>query len=83
MERGAQAAVFPEGTSFRLAGNVSEISRRDLYQDHQERITLWVEGAEPLYAEIRVPNVHQWLVGQRVLLIIMPISQGNAWESLT
>jgi hypothetical protein len=78
-----QTAVFREGRNLRLTGNVSEISRSELYLDHQERVTVAVEGAEPLYAELRVPNVHGWVVGQRVVLLITIVSQGNAWESVT
>ena len=43
-------------SSVRLAGNISEISRAGLYSDSRERVTVSVEGAEPLYAELRLPN---------------------------
>jgi hypothetical protein len=66
-----------------MSGNISEISRGELYLDHQERVTVAVDGAEPLYAELRLPNVHGWVVGQRVVLVITTVSPGNAWESLT
>ena len=74
--------MFREGNNLRLAGNVTDVTR-GLYEDHQDRITVWVEGAEPLYAELRLPNAHAWAVGQRVVVVIMPISEGNASESLT
>jgi hypothetical protein len=83
MESRGQAALMREARSFRLTGNVSEISRRELYVDQQERITVAVEGAEPLYAELRLPNMHGWLVGQRVVLVITIASEGNAWQSFT
>jgi hypothetical protein len=83
MESGAHAAVFREAKTLRLTGNVRDISRSELYLDHKERITVAVEGAEPLYAELRLPNVHGWVVGQQVVLVIATVSQGNAWESLT
>jgi hypothetical protein len=54
-----------------LAGKVSEISRSGLYADHQERVTLLVQGAEPLYAELRVPNEHRWGIGQKVVVTII------------
>jgi len=31
---------------------------------------VFVEGAEPLYAELRVPNRQGWSVGQRVTVVI-------------
>lgn len=83
MESGAQAAVLREGRTLRMSGNISEISRGELYLDQQERVTVAVDGAEPLYTELRLPNVHGWIVGQRVVLVITTVSQGNAWESLT
>jgi hypothetical protein len=59
-------------SSVQLLGNVSEISRSGLYEDHRERITVAVEGAEPLYAEIRLRNDQGWAVGQRLKVIICP-----------
>jgi hypothetical protein len=35
-----------------------------------ERVTVSVEGAEPLYAELRLPNLSRWTVGQRVVVTI-------------
>jgi hypothetical protein len=55
----------------RLAGNVSEI-RPGLYLDKRERVTVSVEGAEPLYAELRVPNDVGWKLGQKVMVTIAP-----------
>jgi hypothetical protein len=64
--------------TLKLAGNVIKVSLAALYPDDQERITVWVEGAEQLYAELRVPNQPGWAVGQRVVLVIMPTaSVGN------
>jgi hypothetical protein len=63
---------FVNADTLKLAGNVVDISRAALYPDQQERITLSVEGAEELYAELRVPNQHGWAVGQRVVLVIVP-----------
>ena len=64
--------------TLKLAGNVVEVSRAALYPDEQERITVSVEGAEQLYAELRVPNQPGWAVGQRVVLVIVPTSSvGN------
>jgi hypothetical protein len=55
----------------KLAGNVSEI-RPGLYLDKQERVTVSVQGAEELYAELRVPNDVGWKLGQKVMVTIAP-----------
>lgn len=55
----------------RLAGEVSEISRSGLYADHQERVTVLVEGGDPLYAELRVPNEQGWSIGQKVVVTVI------------
>ena len=60
----------------RLDGRIGNISQSFLYGDRQERITVEVEGAEPLYAELRLPNQHGWRVGQKVLVVIMPVASG-------
>ena len=54
----------------KLIGSVSELSRPGLYADQRERLTLFVHGAEPLCAELRIPNEHGWRVGQRVVITI-------------
>ena len=59
-------------SSLKLTGNISEISRPGLYLDSVERITVRVEGAEPLYAELRFPNQPGWRVGQNVVVTIGP-----------
>jgi hypothetical protein len=69
--------------SLKLAANVTDISRAGLYADHQERVTLSVEGAEPLYAELRLPNQPGWTVGQRVVLVIVPTPSATTWDALT
>jgi hypothetical protein len=67
----------------KLTGNISEISRGALYADSQERITVSVEGAEPLYAELRLTNRQGWAVGQKVMVVIVPASSVDSWESVT
>ena len=83
MKSGEQMAMYREGRTLRLNGNVSEISRSELYQDRQERVTVAVEGAEPLSAELRLPNVLGWMVGQQLVLVIVTNSEGNVSDSLT
>jgi hypothetical protein len=63
---------FVNTHNLRLVGNISDISRPGLYEDYQERVTVSVEGAEPLYAELRLPNRAGWVVGQKVLVVIVP-----------
>jgi hypothetical protein len=67
----------------RLAGNISEVSRAGLYPDRRERVTVSIEGAEPLYAELRLPNDRGWTVGQRVMVTIVPADSGEAWDAIT
>jgi hypothetical protein len=66
--------------TLRLAGSVTEVSRRGLYLDERERITVAVEGAEPLYAEIRVPNTQGWVLGQKLMLIMVVNATSYARE---
>ena len=67
----------------RLAGNVTEVSRSGLYPDQRERVTVSVEGAEPLYAELRVPNDQGWSLGQKVMVTIAPAERERAWDTVT
>jgi hypothetical protein len=66
--------------TLRLAGSVTEVSRRGLYLDERERITVAVEGAEPLYAEIRVPNTQGWVLGQKLVVIMVVNAASYARE---
>jgi hypothetical protein len=67
--------------SLRLIGNVSDICR-PVYSSH-EQVTVSVEGAEPLYAEIRIPNKQGWRLGQKVVVMIAPVSAEDGWDSST
>jgi hypothetical protein len=69
--------------SLRLMGNISDVSRRGLYPDQMERVTVSVEGAEPLYAELRLPNTVGWGVGQKVLVMIIPAAPEAQWNVMT
>jgi hypothetical protein len=78
--------VFLSGGGFvlstrtlKLTGNITEISRAGLYEDHRERVTVFVEGAEPLYAELRLPNRQGWNLGQRVLIVIAPADADDSF----
>jgi hypothetical protein len=73
--------MTPSG--LRLSGNVSDISRSVFSRDHQERVTVSVEGAEPLYAELRLPNKQGWRLGQKVVVMIEPVSADDGWDTST
>jgi hypothetical protein len=55
----------------KLLGRITEISRAGLYEDRLERVTVSVQGAEPLYAELRLPNNEGWNLEQRLVIVIM------------
>jgi hypothetical protein len=74
IEREGRGGAFVNAHDLRLVGNISDISRAGLYGDHQERVTVSVEGAESLYAELRLPNHAGWVLGQKVLVVIVPAS---------
>jgi hypothetical protein len=65
--------------SLMLIGNISEISRAALYGDYRDRVTVYVEGAEPLYAELRLPNEQGWTVGQKVM-VHHCAGRGKPWK---
>lgn len=81
IERQGRGDAFVNTHDLRLAGNISDISRAGLYGDHQERVTVSVEGAEPLYAELRLPNHARWVLGQKVLVVIIPASPEGISDS--
>jgi hypothetical protein len=58
-----------------LYGFVTELSRPGLYFDKQERVTFSITGAEPMYAELRLPNKHGWVVGEGVAISIVSIER--------
>jgi hypothetical protein len=70
-------------TSLRLIGNVSDICQPVYSSDNHEQVTVFVEGAEPLYAEIRIPNKQGWRVGQKVVVMIAPVSADDGRDSST
>jgi hypothetical protein len=74
---------YVNADSLRLIGNISNISRAGLYSDHLERLTVSVEGAEPLYAELRLPNTVGWDVGQKVLVMIIPAAPEAKWDVMS
>lgn len=59
-------------TKLVLVGCITEVSNPDSYSDQEERVTVSVDGAEPLYSELRLPNTYGWTLGQRVVISIVP-----------
>ena len=41
-------------TKLVLVGCITEVSNPDSYSDQEERVTVSVDGAEPLYSELRL-----------------------------
>ena len=76
IEDGGERGTVVNTQSMRLDGRVGNISQACFYEDHQERITIEVEGAETLYAELRLLNQYGWVVGQKVLVVIMTVASG-------
>ena len=66
---GAGVAVALQDVLASIAGAFS-IGFSKLYAVGE--YTVLAEGAEPLYAEIRLPNLSRWTVGQRVVVTIDP-----------
>jgi hypothetical protein len=81
IEREGRGGAFVNTHDLRLVGKISDISRAGLYGDHQELVTVSVEGAEPLYAELRLPNHARWVLGQKVLVVIVPASPDGLSDS--
>ncbi|HEY7097381.1 MAG TPA: hypothetical protein VH437_11695 [Terriglobales bacterium] len=51
-----------------LSGAVTDVSRPWI---DGEQVTFGIEGAVPLWAEVRVPNRQGWMVGDRVSISIV------------
>ena len=66
-----------------LSGAVAEVSRPGIHTlsrssggltvDQDEQVTFLIEGAVPLWAELRIPNNHRWIVGDRVAISIVSL----------
>jgi hypothetical protein len=69
--------VLMNAVGVKFLGSVTDLSRSGIYEDEVERVTVSVVGAEPLYAELRVPNKEGWQVGQRVTVTIAPTDAGE------
>ena len=59
-----------------LCGHVTDVSRPRFGLDCDELVTFTIDGATPLWAELRLPNRHGWVVGERVSISIV-LSERN------
>lgn len=65
----------------KLAGTVQKlIDRSRLNQPELAQISL--VGADHLYDELRIPNVHEWEIGKDIVVTIRPLGM-DADESLS
>ena len=55
-----------------LVGSIAEVIHPRVCLDQEELVMLVVEGAVPLWAELRLPNRHGWALGERVSITIAP-----------
>ena len=55
-----------------LAGTVRKLIDRSL-TDEPQQAQIWLVGADHLYDELRVPNVHDWEVGKGIEVTIRPL----------
>lgn len=73
----ALAKIFTQENSMArdtitLAGTVRKIVDRSMVNEPQQA-QISLEGADFLYDELRIPNVHNWHVGKGIEVTIRPL----------
>jgi hypothetical protein len=63
-----------------LSGSVTDVSRPRPESDGEE-VTFAIDEAVPLWAEVRVPNGHGWVVGDRVSISIVSAERNSARDA--
>jgi hypothetical protein len=63
-----------------LSGSVAAVLRPRAGLDG-EQVTFTIDGAVPLWAEVRVANKHGWVVGDRVSISIVSLDRNPAREA--
>jgi hypothetical protein len=58
-----------------LRGTVTDVSSPRYGLDCSEQVTFSIDGAEPFWAEVRLPNQHGWVVGDRLSISIGSIEK--------
>jgi sRNA-binding carbon storage regulator CsrA len=61
-----------------LSGTVTDVSRPRV---DGEQVTFAIDGAVPLWAEVRVPNRHGWVIGDRVSISIVSAERNPVREA--
>lgn len=64
-----------------LSGVVTSVSTVGCPSDKREHVTFAVDGAEPLWAEFRVPNNHGWTVGDKVAISVVHVERRSTVEA--
>ena len=64
-----------------LSGSVTDICHPRMTSEYGEQVTFAIDGAVPLWAELRVPNRHGWVVGDRVSISIVSAERNPAREA--
>lgn len=64
-----------------LNGQVKELSRAGPDMEEGAYVTFWVDGAEPLWAELRLPNRHGWAAGDRVVISMVSVERKRMIEA--
>jgi len=54
-----------------LAGTVTKLIDRSLTEE-QQQAQIFLEGADHLYDELRIPNTHGWELGKDIEVTIRP-----------
>lgn len=55
-----------------LAGTVHKLIDRSLL-NQLPLAQIWLVGADALYDEVRIPNIHEWAIGKDVEVTIRPL----------
>lgn len=63
-----------------LSGSVTDVSRPRA-ESHGEQVTFAIDEAVPLWAEVRVPNRHGWVVDDRVSISIVYAERNSARDA--
>jgi hypothetical protein len=71
----------PEKKEMVLCGIVTDITRLPSGLNLRENVTFAIDGAAPLWDEVRLPNLHGWVVGDRVSISIVSAERKSTREA--
>jgi len=66
---------FHETNIIRLAGTVRKVIDRSVLNEPRQ-VQISFAGADYLYDELRIPNIHKWEVGEGIEVTIRPRPSG-------